>query len=897
MSLIEKFEASNYENPYNGINFTERKAVIKNKEGEIIFDENVEFPDFCSDDCVKIVTSKYLCNEAKRKETSLKQMVDRVSDTIAEWGLKDGYFGEDKTKDNTNFKQFLYKLKYYQINQFFAFNSPVYFNCGLSDKPQTSACFILDMDDTMESIYDSIKLESIIFKNGSGSGTNMSKLRSSKEKVRGGGFSSGPINFMRAADISAGVIRSGGTLRRSAKLVCLNDDHPNIIDFIHCKEKEEIKLRILKENGIKPDSGYEMSDHVFYQNTNISTRLSNNFMQAVERDDEWWTKFVLTNDKCEKFSARNLLREISEVAWKTGDPGVQFSDNINDWNTCADIGKIESSNPCSEYMNLPNTSCNLASINLLKFFGMVDGKIIFDYFAFADIINTVITAQDIIIHFSSYPSIKIGKNSNSLRPLGLGYSNLGGLLMWLGIPYDSEEGRNIAALLTSLMTGFAYMASNKLATVKDPFSRINDVQNSFYNVLIKHKNKNEVLLEHIVKSFNKYGNLINELMSYSKGMWDQIEDLAEIKSPFRNSQVTLLAPTGTISFLMDCATTGIEPGFSLISYKTLAGSGGAVLKLINPLVEQSLRNLGYNENEIITMLGELHSIEHFEDSTILKKEHLPIFDTASSSARGKRSINYMGHIKMLAATQPFLSGAISKTINLPNSSTVDDIYNIYLETWRMGLKCVTIYRDGSKTFQPLNVTQEDGKTIEIQPPHRKKLPPDRPGGVHKFSIGNIEGYMLMGHYEKDNSLGEIFLKVSKQGSTLSGLLDALALMISTNLQYGIPLKELVMKLMYLKFDPSGVTSNKNIRFTTSIVDYIAKYLGMRYLSEDDKLELGLVKEKKEESTQKIATSVVNVIKSKVEGFAPHCEICGSLMHRLGSCYHCPNCASNTGSCS
>lgn len=884
--------------PYEGINFVERRALIKDKDGKIIFDEIVEFPDFYSEKAVNIVSSKYLCNEAKRKESSIRQMIDRVSETIANEGLKDGYFGND-FDNNRGYYEFLFKLKYYQMNQFFTFNSPVYFNCGLVDKPQNSACFILEVDDDMESIYETIKLESSIFKHGSGSGMNMSKLRSNKEKVREGGYASGPTSFLKSADTSAGVIKSGGTLRRSAKLVCLNIDHPDILEFIHCKEREEKKLRILKKAGFKQNAGYEMSDEVFFQNTNISLTASDDFMEAVENNGTWWTKYVLTGERCEKFGARDLLRKISELAWRTGDPGFQFSDNMNRWNTCRNSGSIVSTNPCGEFAWHNNSSCNLAAINLMKFFVIdrEDGRAMFDFETYKDVVQTVITAQDIIVSHSNYPSRKITLNTHNFRPLGLGYSNLGSLLMWLGLPYDSEEGRNIAALLTALLTGEAYKTSNMIADKLGSFSKFEENRTPFYEVINDHKEHMHKLLGHSMNAYYKHDSLINELASHLRGIARDFGTMVESNAKFRNSQVTLLAPTGTTSFMMDCPTKGVEPEYSLISFKTLSGNDGATIKMINPLVRESLYNLGYDKDELEDLCNELHSLGHFENSEILKPEHLPIFDTANAPQGGSRHIDYLGHVKMVAAVQPFLSGAISKTINMPNNVTVDDIYNLFIESWKMGLKGVTIYRDGSKEEQPLNTseTKKEYEECVVGSPCKKKLPATRPGEIHKFSIGTTEGYLMTGEFD-DHELGETFLTVAKQGSTLSGLLDMLAIMISISLQHGVPLKIIVSKLMFSRFDPSGITSNPDIRFATSICDYLGRYLGNKYLSDEDKLELGL--KLHEDKTGEFGEfEEISLISNVVDsGDAPVCDCCGGMMQRVGSCFNCNNCGANSGAC-
>ncbi|MCK5019858.1 MAG: vitamin B12-dependent ribonucleotide reductase, partial [Candidatus Peribacteraceae bacterium] len=730
--------------PYSDINFVKRKAQIKDKEGNIIFDEDVEFPDYFDENSINIVSNKYLCNEAKMKETSLRQMIDRVSDVITDWGVKDKYL-----KDKEDAERFRYYLKYYQANQYFAFNSPVYFNVGLREKPQCSACFILEVNDDMESIFDLTKLESMIFKWGSGSGVNMSTLRSSKEQVRGGGNASGPVSFLKSHDVVAGVIKSGGVLRRSAKLACLDVSHPDIDKFIHCKEKEEKKLQILMDAGVEPDEGQDMSDHVFFQNTNISVRLNDEFMNAVDEDHDYWTRFVTTGEKCEKFRARDLLRDVSELAWKTADPGVQFSDTMNKWNTCKNSGPIMSTNPCGEFAFLDNSSCNLASINLLKFFTKnEDDEMEFDFYGFQNLVDTIIMAQDIVVDNSFYPSRKITNMTHNFRPLGLGYSNLGALLMYLGVAYDSAEGRHIAGLITSIMTGIAYYRSHKVASELGSFSKFEENKNTMYDVLDGHKIELDKLLEKIKSSIYKHKELIDKLSNLSFITWKRISDITEEDGGFRNAQISLLAPTGTTSFAMGCATTGIEPDYSLVKYKMLSGNNGSTMKMVNPIVHDALENLGYTKQEIDRIMEELRIRGHLEECVVLKEEHLEVFDTANIPEGGSRCIPYMGHVSMMAAVQPFLSGAISKTINMPEHITVEDIYDLYLNAWKKGLKGITIYRDNSKMFQPLSTktgTQSVGlSNLASQLRGRKRLPDERQAITHKFDVGGTEGYIVSG---------------------------------------------------------------------------------------------------------------------------------------------------------
>lgn len=868
--------------PYEGIIFVKRRSQIHDKEGKLIFDRDVEFPDYFDDNSISIVSSKYLCNDAKKEEKSFKQMIDRVSETIVEWGLKDGYF-----KSEEEAAQFLYYLKYYQVRGYFAFNSPVYFNVGLIDKPQCSACFILEIEDNMESIFDVGKLESLIFKWGSGSGMNMSALRSSRERVKGGGFASGPVSFLKAHDTIAGVIKSGGTLRRSAKLVCLDIDHPDVIDFMTCKEKEEKKLRILQENGIEPDRGYEMSDHVFYQNTNISIRIPDSFMEQVERNGDWQTKYVLNGAPCETFKAKDLLNRISEQVWRTGDPGVQFSDNTNNMNTCKVSGEIKSTNPCGEFAFLNNSSCNLAAMNLRKFFTRSNKTISFDSETFKQVIKICTISQDIIVQNSSYPNKKITNTANKFRPLGLGFSNLGSMLMWLGLPYDSEEGRNISALLMSIITGYAYIISNKVATKLGPFEKFDENKSSMYEVLNKHyiyhfnnlgpKCKNAI---------SKHMNLTKQLQAEGDQIWDGIKEIVTNNGLFRNAQTTLLAPTGTTSFIMGCSTTGVEPEFSLIKFKTLSGNGGSTMKLINPEVQGALENLGYQEHEIKWLVDELYSRGHFEKSKLLP-EHLPIFDTSNSCNGGVRCIDYMGHVKMVSALQPLISGAISKTINVPNNITVEEISNLYYESWKLGLKGITIYRDGSKEFQPLNSSKKEIKKTNME---RTELPSDREAVIHKFEVSGVKGYITAG-LKEDGGLAEIFVTIAKQGSSISGFIDSLAIVTSIALQYtdGAVLKDLVKKLSYQSFEPSGFTKNPEIGRATSLIDYIFRWLGLRFLPEEDLIELGLYKNNSKNKASEVHSNRPSVS-------SPPCKRCGSMMVRKGSCYSCTNCGDNDGAC-
>ncbi len=875
----------NIKNPYDGIEFEIKSVKIVDQDGKVIFDNNIEFPKNFDDNCAAIVASRYLSNTAERKETSIKQMFDRVSDNISNWGEEQGYF---LTKSDET--QFNYNLKYYQMHKYFAFNSPVYFNVGLENSPQTSACFILDIQDNMSSITELGKLEAKIFKKGSGSGINLSNLRSSKEKISNGGTASGPVSFLKAHDTLAGIIKSGGTFRRSAKLACLNINHPDIEEFITCKLFEEEKLAILRNAGIKNRPGYDLIDEVYFQNTNLSVRVSDDFMKKVTSDEDYSTIFVTSSEISKTYKAKDLLRKIAETSWKIGDPGLMFHDTVNKWNTLANDGNIIASNPCGEFVSLNNTSCNLASINLIKFFVKDENNnFTFCDELFRDVIKTIITAQDILINKSSYPNEEIRSNSIQYRNLGVGYTNLGGLLMWLGIPYDSNEGRFMAASLTALMTGIAYNTSADLANNVGEFAKFEDNKSSFFKILNQHK---QMLTTLYVTNTLQYKTYFDKIIKSNISIW---EDNINRKK-FRNSQVSLLAPTGTISSLMNSITTGIEPEYSLIRYKRLSGSDGATLKFINPIVEESLRNLGYQDKEIPDLIKELIEPNTIEATAFKTQYHRSIFLTAAPTSGTNLCINYLGHVKMCAAVQPFLSGAISKTINMPKDCTVDEVYNLYIMAWKMGLKGITIYRDGSKNFQPLS-SQIEPSCKEKPTPKliKRKLPDERTAITHKFRIGTTEGYITCGIYPDSNDLGEIFVNISKEGSTISGFADAIATVISISLQYGVPLKNLVSKLSYLKFEPHGFSSNPDIRNAYSIIDYIFRYIGLKFLSYEDRKELGLFtsQELDQFNRNKIRENDLSI---QDDISSPMCPNCGINMRRLGTCFFCNNCSYNSGSC-
>lgn len=1235
--------------PYRDINFVPKKAIIYNKDGKVIFEKDVVFPDYFSDTSVNIVSEKYFKeSNDNNSETDIRQLFDRVSDTITKYGSN--YFDSEK-----ELQEFNYNLKYFQIHQYFSFNSPVYFNLGISDNFQASACFILSIEDTMESIANIGVIESKIFKKGSGTGSNLSRLRSKRESVGNyTGRASGPVSFLKVHDTFAGVIKSGGSLRRSAKMACLNIDHPDIDEFIDCKKYEEEKLRILKKAGLKNREGYELSDEVYYQNTNLSIRITNEFMKAVLENKNFSTKFITTGEICESFSAREKLYKIAQRAHECGDPGLLFHDNTNDWNTCANDGQIVASNPCiplyvpiltptgyqwlsnlknrvqingekecsyvfktsncekvyevelengmclyatgnhkittergdvalldlnikndkvkvsyeeidfkqdlneyekgfiagylfskgsivkygginftldknefylesdiinilknhitkvdsfkshnqkpntckvlmindyvsvneilnifkaktkdafdlfdhnlsyqcgfiesfitfngyvlnndytkairisqsgdhgknilkqvqlslacfgvysnlkilsnrhqtiwnllitdvwtfqkefslhlpkkqsiidqiiannknyppkliqlktyqkiksiklhseeavydinvpdgnhfiangivvhncGEFVFLDNSSCNLASINLIKFFSFENGKYVFDFETFQKVIETVLTAQDILVDASKYPTEEITKNSKIYRPLGLGYTNLGALLTYLGLPYDSNRGREVAAYLTSLMTGYAYIISNKIANKLGSFERFKANKSSFYNVISKHIKANKILCDNTISDIAR-----DLFKNKSEQIWGEIQNLVEKDQGFRNAQVTLLAPTGTISHIMGAYTTGIEPEFSHIKYKRLSNSESSIITFTNPIIEIALKNLGYSDSDIDKVKEYVKNNNTVRDCPYVDLNHQKIFDT---SCGYKGIIDYHGHLKMMAAVQPLLSAAISKTINMPNSCTVEDVFKAYLEAWKLGLKGITIYRDGSKLDQPLNVGTEDEEDEDllddledidltnrdklVKAMHsllaEKKLPEERPAINHKFSINNLKGYLNCGLYD-DGTLGEVFITISKEGSTLSGLLDCLATLTSISLQRGVPLKDIVDKMMYQKFEPAGFTSNKNIKVAFSVVDYVYRYLGLKFLSHEEKKELGLIDYKEESEVVKSSNTITdreekllkesNLKRMISNDFAgPTCSKCGAIMVRKGACNTCMNCGNNDGAC-
>jgi ribonucleoside-diphosphate reductase alpha chain len=788
-------------------------------------------------------------------------------------------------------------LKHLLVYQKAAFNSPVWFNVGFEKHPQCSACFINSVQDTMESILTLARTEGMLFKYGSGTGSNLSTIRSSKELLAGGGTASGPVSFMKGFDAFAGVIKSGGKTRRAAKMVILNADHPDIEEFINCKVEEEKKAWALIDAGYDGSFTGPAYSSVFFQNSNNSVRVTDEFMRAVLDDGEWQTRAVLTADVMDSYKARELMRQIAEATWICGDPGLQFDTTVNDWHTCPNTARINASNPCSEYMFLDDSACNLASINLMKFVGE-DGE--FDTTAFEAACRTMITAQEILVDNSSYPTAAIAKNSHAFRPLGLGYANLGALLMSRGLPYDSDAGRDYAATITAVMHGAACAQSARIARDHGgPFDGYEVNREPFLRVMRKHRGAlKDIDKTHVPK----------DLMEAARRVWDEVIELGEPHG-FRNAQATVLAPTGTIGFMMDCDTTGVEPDIALVKYKKLVGGG--LMKIVNQTVPMALSKLGYAPQQVKEIIEYIDENETIEGAPHIKDGHLPVFDCAFKPARGVRSIHYMGHIKMVGAVQPFLSGAISKTVNVPKDATIEEIQQAYLDSWRLGAKAVSIYRDGSKRTQPLNTSRDKDKSVEtvvVTTPMRRRLPDERHSITHKFDIAGHEGYITVGLYE-DGTPGELFLVMAKEGSTISGFADAFAQAISYALQYGVPLQDLVDKFSHVRFEPSGMTRNPDVRFAKSIVDYIFRWMATKFLSEDAQFRVGVNNPEALVTTPEqlpldvaAAAGAAPTAALSKPGFAaiqgqedaPPCSTCGSIMVRSGSCYKCSNCGTTSG---
>ena len=902
--------------PYDEFEWELRDSVIPGEAGNVFEQKGVEVPKFWSQTATNVVASKYFRGKlgSPVREWSVKQMVDRVVDTIARAGSEGGYFASEADRD-----VFADELKYLMVHQNASFNSPVWFNIGVEGVPQqASACFILSVEDDMHSILDWFGNEGIIFKGGSGSGVNVSKIRSQKEQLSGGGYASGPVSFMRGADSVAGSIKSGGTTRRAAKMVILDADHPDVHEFIWCKAKEEKKAWALGEMGYDMSLNGEAWHSIQFQNANNSVRVTDEFMKKAKADEDWPLTARVGGAVLETVKARALLREIAEAAWECGDPGMQFDTTINDWHTSPESGRINGSNPCSEYMSIDDSACNLASMNLMRFLHS-DGE--FDVERFRAAVEVVFTAQEILVGHSDYPTARIAENARSHRQLGMGYANLGALLMQRGLPYDSNEGRAYAAAVTALMTGAAYAQSARIADAVGP-----------YEAYPKNKDAHDRVIQmHRLHAYRIRDELLPaSLLSAARQAWDDAALFGKTVG-YRNAQASVLAPTGTISFMMDCDTTGVEPDIALVKYKKLVGGG--MLKLVNGTVPAALRRLGYTDTEAGAITTYIEQYGMIEGAPGLDLEHLAVFDCAFKPQNGERSIQHMGHIKMMGAVQPFISGAISKTVNLPETASVDDVAEAYVEAWRHGLKAIAIYRDGSKKVQPVNTSNKEANTkagaetiveriVEVARPPRRRLANTRASLTHKFSIEGHEGYITVGLFE-DNTPGELFVTMAKEGSTLSGMMDAFATSVSLLFQYGVPLSHLVEKFGHMRFEPAGWTGNPEIGFAKSIVDYVFRWLGNRFLSQQERAELGLVRttDVADVGPQlELLTRVVELAAPEVPAQtpndnghanpetpaahsyrrlnstpdAPPCPRCGWLTVRSGTCHKCENCGETTG---
>ncbi|HEY1950073.1 MAG TPA: vitamin B12-dependent ribonucleotide reductase [Bryobacteraceae bacterium] len=899
--------------PYDQITWERRTATIGNDKGSVLFEQrDVEVPNSWSQTATNIVASKYFHGRmgSPERESSVGQLVHRVVDTITDWGFSGNYF---KTKEDS--ENFRLELAHLMLTQKSCFNSPVWFNVGVRESrgygfyfdetsqtikklqpgenhPQCSACFINSVGDTLESILDLAKTEGMLFKWGSGTGTNLSAIREENAHLWGGGRASGPLSFMKGFDAFAGVIKSGGKTRRAAKMVILNSDHPDVEKFIWCKAKEEKKAHTLIDAGYDSSLDGEAYSSIFFQNANNSVRATDEFMQAVESDGDWWTRSVANGQPVNRYKARELMHQIAEATHQCGDPGMQFDTTINRWHTSKKTARINASNPCSEYMFLDDSACNLASLNLMKFVGP-DGS--FDVEAFRHAVDTTILAQEILVDNASYPTERIAMNSHAFRPLGLGYANLGAMLMSLGIPYDSPQGRDYAAAITAIMCGQSYLTSARIADAVGPCTGYPENEDSFLEVIRMHWNAvNSIDSKRVPRA----------MFEAAEACWREAYEAGSIAG-FRNAQTTVLAPTGTIGFMMDCDTTGIEPDLALVKYKKLVGGG--VIKIVNNTVPQALIKLGYSPAQAEQIVSHIDSTGTIEDAPGLKPEHLDVFDCSFRPQNGTRFIHHNGHIGMMGAVQPFLSGAISKTINMPEESTVEDVMDAYIQSWKLGLKAVAIYRDGSKRVQPLSsgsgsksekkaaaaaIAAAVPQTIErvVYRPTRHKLPDERNSVTHKFSIGGHEGYITVGMYE-DGTPGEVFISMAKEGSTISGLMDTLATSISYGLQYGVPLKFFVDKFSHVRFEPSGWTGNQQVPYAKSIIDYIFRWLGARFLGITESSEVG--------NTPKLRPTEVEPqqalpFEANVVSDAPLCSECGSMMTRNGSCYKCENCGGTSG---
>jgi ribonucleoside-diphosphate reductase alpha chain len=889
--------------PYDAIEWELRTAAITSEKGETIFEQKgVSVPRSWSQTATNIVAQKYFHGRigTPERESSVKQLIERVAATITGYGEKGGYFKTAADRD-----AFHDELAAILVNQVASFNSPVWFNVGIEAKPQASACFINSCGDSMDAILNLAKTEGMLFKYGSGTGSNLSTIRGSHEGLSAGGTASGPLSFMKGFDSFAGAIKSGGKTRRAAKMVILNIDHPDIEEFILSKANEERKAWALIDAGYDGSFNGEAYASIFYQNANHSVRVTDEFMHAVENDADWWTKEVLSAQPHKKYRARDLMAKAAEAAWVCGDPGMQYDTTTNKWNPVKTTGRINASNPCSEFVFLDDTACNLSSINLMKFFNIEDGT--FNVENFRQACDIMISAQEMLVDNAHYPTKSIEVNSHALRPLGLGYANLGALLMATGHAYDSDEGRAYAASITSLLTGEAYLQSSKIASEVGPFSEYPRNREPFLEVIGMHRDAAYRVPVDGVPA---------DLAKAHRAVWDAALESGK-QYGYKNAQVTVLAPTGTIGFMMDCDTTGVEPDLALVKYKKLVGGG--TIKIVNQTVPLALRRLGYSEPEINAIVDYVDEKGTIEGAPGFKDEHQPVFDCAFRALNGSRSIHYMGHVKMMGAVQPFLSGAISKTVNLPADATPDEIAGVYMEGWKQGLKAIAIYRDGCKRTQPLNTaaSRSDtkhpeargsleyvGKAVAPSPsPYRRKLPDERRSITHKFSVSGHEGYVTVGLYE-DGKPGEIFIVMSKEGSTISGLMDSFATAISLTLQYGVPLEALVDKFTHMRFEPSGFTKNPEIPMAKSLVDYIFKWLGSKFLTAEEKQAIGIVSRDssstgpipvtEQQVAARSAAAEEHKLTFETQTDAPACHECGSIMVRNAACYRCLNCGATSG---
>ncbi len=953
---IERVFSTPGTHPYDELTWERRDVVQTNwKTGETVFEQrDVEFPDFWSVNASTIVTTKYFRGAVgtEVREWSLKQLIDRVVSTYTKAGVDHGYFADAESA-----QIFDHELTWLLVHQYFSFNSPVWFNVGTPSPQQVSACFILSVDDSMDSILNWYKEEGFIFKGGSGAGLNLSRIRSSKELLSSGGTASGPVSFMRGADASAGTIKSGGATRRAAKMVVLDVDHPDIVEFVETKAREEDKIRALRDAGFDMDLGGSDITSVQYQNANNSVRVSDEFMRAVEDGTEFGLRARKTHEVIETVDARELFTKIAEAAWECADPGLQYDDTINDWHTNPETGRITASNPCSEYMSLDNSSCNLASLNLLKFLKDDDT---FDSALFQRAVELIITAMDISICFADFPTQAIGDTTRDYRQLGIGYANLGALLMAMGLGYDSDGGRSMAATITSLMTGASYKRSAELAAIVGPYAGYARNADAHKRVMRKHQAANDTVRTHRIADA--------QVAQFATQAWADVIALGETNG-FRNAQASVLAPTGTIGFMMDCDTTGIEPDFSLVKFKKLVGGGS--MQIVNQTIPRALANLGYDEEKIEAIVAFIAEHGHVIDAPGLKTEHYDVFDTAM----GARALKPMGHVRMMAAAQPFLSGAISKTVNLPETATVEEIEDIYLQSWKLGLKATAVYRDNCKVGQPLSDGKsesskkdqaragssplvEEGalgarletKEVIVYRPTRKRLPKSRTSRTTSFTVGGAEGYMTSGAHD-DGELGEVFLKLGKQGSTLAGVMDAFSIAVSIGLQYGVPLETFVSKFSNLSFEPNGLTDDADVRMSKSIMDYIFRRLALDYLDFESRQGLGIYSADERQryletgsyepiadvgsaaevigdlsspSVEPVETMDAELVETKAEHEAiddlapkpapkeahtsaellekitgtavdsPLCMTCGTKMRPAGSCYVCEGCGSTSG---